>query len=96
MATSIMRAEAINRRVIIEARNPKNGDWNSDYVGNESLSLIEAEHIVDNLRHRAANDPVEDGTVEDGTYDTEDGVSWNGWLFRIMAEIDGHYGYEVI
>ena len=78
----------VTGRVIIEALNPEIGNWDSDYISNESTTLTEAEEYITELRRRAETDPVSEG---DGNINTADGVSWRGWSFRIVAERDGAY-----
>lgn len=72
------------RRCIIEAMDDTH-EWDSDYVGSESYTVEAAQAYVYELEERAANDPAN----EDGC---SDGVSWNGWVFRILADdADGCY-----
>ena len=62
------------RAVIIEASD-RCHDWDSDYVGNQTMTLDEARKYIH--------------LMESGKSD--DDQDWDGWEFRIVGKIDGCY-----
>jgi len=77
---------------IIEASNATH-EWNSDYLGTESMSVEQARAEMARLQARAETDPEphDDGNDEA----TEDGFSWRGWSFRLLIDRgDGRYRPE--
>lgn len=62
---------------ILESCEDADG-WDSDYAGNFTMSLADAQLALAKFKARAKTDP------EDCDLCT-DGVSWAGWHFRIVA-----------
>ena len=79
----------------IQARDAQH-DWDSDYVGSESMPLSEARLALADLRHEAETDPGDAANAEERAAGLSDGKThWGGWTFRIVAQVGGCYGSVV-
>jgi len=79
----------VERECVIEAGNDDNG-FDSDFVGNEPMSLDAARERVAELR-QAASRSDSDGE----TPTAEGGMNWFGWTFRIVM-LDAENCYRLI
>lgn len=67
-----------SKRYYIDARHENHGNnWDSDYVGNETMTEAEAEKYMAELEARSEYDDP------DGETPGEDGNNWYGWEFRL-------------